>query len=1697
MSDPTLPATIDPSVLETVNDLAPMDQVRITFRDGKVAEGEVRLAQGTFMYVETTEHDFLTLSEKINPADLLLISKIEVMQLAHEVFAVRQAKKFGEWAVNPNPQTREEFRIAILTLAQTIQKHADAKPKLGQADYMTHARRSYQLHAQFDELTARVELAKTKRNYLLRYANLYVAGTPERRSKFNPIGTVDVLPMVVPKESDFDPDMKVRRARSPRPAADYHDKAELEYSRDHAKELANQRVPRRLSPERRAKFEAIVAEREKELANGDYFEAKQVEEQKQIASVVTTTMPTATDLPPQKPDAGDYAAWRDRLEVSEQMTDRANNASENNAVDTLRAKWIEVGVEARKHVNDYIHDNKQPSLNIRLGKGAKERHGIEIYTWTWPDGIAGYQLDVSLPNSGLGMRIPGGCESKDSAALTAMVRCRQYLEASLADKSSTSDAKHAAPVVRVLDQKLADLGVTDWKLWLRASAVEVAESVAAATAQSDDLTETVAEPVAVTGTAAPNVPVPVERPSERVPTLLGELTLGEFELNGYAPWLVRRDEWVALQRAERRRLGQNENGDNPNNPNVEYTEYHADEVKRAFADGFDVPAGVLTDYPDLLALHNASFGQMASPAEIHRRCLEATKHFKEVQAQGAASPLGGQLIEPVFGVCSVKDGFLSFLDYEREGVNLHGLSRRVMIEEAALVFAKIQFNKWFRAEGHKNPGERDPHIGRSWNSPYGKQTIRNRVINGGSLDISDPMYEAVNETGQVRRYRGADLDRDIKRQEYEITPEYAKEVAANEELAKLRAESAARQKAIEDKTLAEITAFTDGDTPMLAGKKRAALLKQFRYDGVVMSRKSKIEALVESGEESKVLFFNGADHYMVGGYDMGKTGFEYAQFLAAKKTEAQEEAAARAPSAITPENIESASTKMTPTPSSTTTTEPPLPSEVVQRDITNFMAAAIRIYGPVDGDAYRKAHAALFAAGARIGVAVAPAPVSFYSDTYKKIADDAMLGMAQKYGSFPTRETRDKRDAAIAYMSPAAVTSQPTQAEGESTRPQRKFPLVQEWADLKKVTGDDLLALRVGDFYEFFEDDAKKVAKALNITLTKRGETLMTGVPYHAAESYFKRLKEAGFTLALAEADPLTGKRPTLIKSTTPAPPVEAALPTASPVPTSMPAPTTAEREAVEDKMVNAWLAYSRAIEQHAMPSPVTKPVPRFMKQPDGTEGWNNAIIGTHYGSFAILRVPKQIGSDDMVYRITHTPSGRNLGVDFVKKQDAVFMVRAFTHGLHDMDGVADNPEIGANGNAVARLGSIVRAVRGHHCPEWFVDAPAFDAPVTVAQPTAAPSTAAVDDRGVVIKVDWDKMLTSAQQTVRTWVNAGILYGKEVPAAGGRGLLLITKPLAADLEPLAAEGETALFRITSLTDQHEPTGHYAVSRSEWDAWSKDHSQLRATQLGSLFEAAQFSIRPDLVQGIEGVLLGTPTEYFYRLRNRPVAIGTAPKGYLRADDREVVYDHPLTSSELYDYEINPVGAKILVPVAAPVVVATTSTAIATSMPSATVVDGPADESTVDQSPSSPYPQRPLAAIPADVVVPPADMTALQREDTYTRKGTMPAVKISRQQWIEDVLASGFTDFERRKFGRAPERLRMNHVSRFDSKSRPLFYEALHPAEIRYAEMRRQVIMSKANEVKEAVVTVMTDTNSVNDAALPSAPSCGSAATALVA
>jgi DNA mismatch repair protein MutS len=83
-------------------------------------------------------------------------------------------------------------------------------------------------------------------------------------------------------------------------------------------------------------------------------------------------------------------------------------------------------------------------------------------------------------------------------------------------------------------------------------------------------------------------------------------------------------------------------------------------------------------------------------------------------------------------------------------------------------------------------------------------------------------------------------------------------------------------------------------------------------------------------------------------------------------------------------------------------------------------------------------------------------------------------------------------------------------------------PLLEQYQKIKNKYKDVLLLFRVGDFYEFYYEDAKLASSYLGITLTaktisKGVRVPLSGVPIKAADGYIAKLVKNGFKVAICD----------------------------------------------------------------------------------------------------------------------------------------------------------------------------------------------------------------------------------------------------------------------------------------------------------------------------------------------------------------------------------------------------------------------------------------------------------------------------------------------------------------------------------------------------------------------------------------------------
>src|SRR6185437_8612006 len=125
--------------------------------------------------------------------------------------------------------------------------------------------------------------------------------------------------------------------------------------------------------------------------------------------------------------------------------------------------------------------------------------------------------------------------------------------------------------------------------------------------------------------------------------------------------------------------------------------------------------------------------------------------------------------------------------------------------------------------------------------------------------------------------------------------------------------------------------------------------------------------------------------------------------------------------------------------------------------------------------------------------------------------------------------------------SPSTIETQSAEASEPCAAPAKRAsaeaqlsPAMRQYLQFKQQHPDYVLFFRMGDFYEMFWEDAKLAAKTLGVALTSRSRgglssedaIPMAGVPFHAVESYLRKMIAAGHKVAICEQmeDPATAK---------------------------------------------------------------------------------------------------------------------------------------------------------------------------------------------------------------------------------------------------------------------------------------------------------------------------------------------------------------------------------------------------------------------------------------------------------------------------------------------------------------------------------------------------------------------------------------------
>ena len=142
-----------------------------------------------------------------------------------------------------------------------------------------------------------------------------------------------------------------------------------------------------------------------------------------------------------------------------------------------------------------------------------------------------------------------------------------------------------------------------------------------------------------------------------------------------------------------------------------------------------------------------------------------------------------------------------------------------------------------------------------------------------------------------------------------------------------------------------------------------------------------------------------------------------------------------------------------------------------------------------------------------------------------------------------TPNEKKKEETPLSYKAQLATKSQPDPLEDapseedvqeafeelnnviekqEETKP--VSPIYKQYFDIQNKYPKNVIAYRLGDFYEVFGDNAVKVSGPLDLTLTGRDFGLkeriaMVGFPYHCADKYFKKITEIAELIVIDDKD--------------------------------------------------------------------------------------------------------------------------------------------------------------------------------------------------------------------------------------------------------------------------------------------------------------------------------------------------------------------------------------------------------------------------------------------------------------------------------------------------------------------------------------------------------------------------------------------------
>ncbi len=148
---------------------------------------------------------------------------------------------------------------------------------------------------------------------------------------------------------------------------------------------------------------------------------------------------------------------------------------------------------------------------------------------------------------------------------------------------------------------------------------------------------------------------------------------------------------------------------------------------------------------------------------------------------------------------------------------------------------------------------------------------------------------------------------------------------------------------------------------------------------------------------------------------------------------------------------------------------------------------------------------------------------------------DARARPRRRAAATPAATPTATTTTATAAPGPSELGGEPEPADAEAdtdlprwhhhglVEPGQLTPMLRHYVELKRAHPERVLLYRLGDFFECFFEDAIRLSRLLELTLTGKeagralGRVPMAGIPHHAAERYCAELVRRGLSVALCD----------------------------------------------------------------------------------------------------------------------------------------------------------------------------------------------------------------------------------------------------------------------------------------------------------------------------------------------------------------------------------------------------------------------------------------------------------------------------------------------------------------------------------------------------------------------------------------------------